>query len=127
MKGVLQKRSRRVGTLGIMSWVVGANAAGAFGQHLNQIMTGAIGDSIGSQVLQSASLLAGMNSDELGCNSIALQIAGAVVSSTVLSVCPYLFSKLRSHRPLVSKARLARDCDWLSRRVQMTTNRMARV
>ena len=92
MKGVLQKRSRRVATLGIMSWVVGANAAAAFGQHLNQIMTAAIGDSIGSQVLQSASLLAGMNSDELGCNSIALQIAGAVVSSTVLSVCPYLFS-----------------------------------
>ena len=98
MKGVLQKRSRRVGTLGIMSWVVGANAAGAFGQHLNQIMTGAIGDSIGSQVMQSASLLAGINSDGLGYNSIALQVAGALVGSTVLSICPYLFSKLRSHR-----------------------------
>jgi hypothetical protein len=120
MKHLLQtaavelKRSRRVGTLGIMSWVLGANAAGAFGQHLNQIITGAISDSIGGQVLQSASLLAGMNSGGLGYDSIAIQVVGALVGSTLLSICPYLFSKLRSHRPLVSKAQPARDCDWLS-------------
>jgi hypothetical protein len=69
MKRLLQmaellKRSRRTSTLAIVTWVLGANAAGAIGQHLNQIIVGAIS-------LQSVPLLAGMNGS--GFDSIPLR------------------------------------------------------
>jgi hypothetical protein len=51
------KKPRNVGALGIMTWVVGANAGAALAQHLNQIVAGAISDCIGSQILQSVSYL----------------------------------------------------------------------
>ena len=104
---VTLRRPKRVGTLGIMTWVVGANAAGASG-HLNQIIAGAISDSIGSQVLQSVSLLAGMNSGGFGYGSVAIQVAAALVGSTFLSIVPCLFSKLCSRRQPI------RDCEWHS-------------
>ena len=56
MKRLLQmvelqlKRSRGTSTLAIMTWILGANVAGAIGQHLNQIIVGAISDFIESQV-----------------------------------------------------------------------------
>ena len=66
MKRLLQmvelqlKRSRgTTSTLAIMTWLLGANVAGAIGQHLNQIIVGAISNSIESQVLQS--VFAGVN------------------------------------------------------------------
>jgi hypothetical protein len=74
MKRLLQmvelqlKRSRGTSTLAIMTWILGANVAGAIGQHLNQIIVGAISDSIESQVLQSVSLLAGMNGSGFDCD-----------------------------------------------------------
>jgi hypothetical protein len=78
MKRLLQmaellKRSRRTSTLAIVTWVLGANAAGAIGQHLNQIIVGAIS-------LQSVPLLAGMNGSGFDCDSVAIQVAVALIS-----------------------------------------------
>jgi hypothetical protein len=77
-----------------MTWVLGANAAGANGQHLNQIIVGAISDSIESQVLQSVSLLAGMNGSGFDCDSVAIQVAVALRSGALLAMLPSLVSKM---------------------------------
>jgi hypothetical protein len=100
MKRLLQmaelqlKRSRGTSTLAIMTWILGANVAGAIGQHLNQIIVGAISDSIESQVLLSVSLLAGMNGSGFDCDSIAIQVAVALSSGALLAIFPSLVSKM---------------------------------
>src|SRR4029079_4955651 len=77
-----------------MTWVLGANAAGAIGQHLNQIIVGAISDSIESQALQSVSLFAGMNGSGFDCDSVAIQVAVALISGALLAILPSLVSKM---------------------------------
>jgi len=77
-----------------MTWVLGANAAGAIGQHLNQIIVGAISDSIESQVLQSVSLLAGMNGSGFDCDSIAIQVAVALIGGALLAIFPFSFENV---------------------------------
>lgn len=100
MKRLLQmaelqlKRSRGTSTLAIMTWLLGANVAGAIGQHLNQIIVGAISDSIESQALQSVSLLAGVNGGGFDCDSIAIQVAVALLGGALLAIFPSLVSKM---------------------------------
>ena len=80
------KKPRNVGALGIMTWVVGANAGAALAQHLNQIVAGAISDCIGSQILQSVSLFAAMDSGGFDYDSVAIQVTAAFIGSTLLSI-----------------------------------------
>jgi hypothetical protein len=104
MKRLLQrarvhfKGSRRIGTLEVMTWAVSANAAAALAQHLTQIAAGAISDCIGAQILQSVPLLAAMNSGGFDYDSIATQVAAALIGSALLSIFPGMFSKLRPRR-----------------------------
>ena len=82
------KRRGNVGALGIMTWVVGANAGAALAQHLNQIVAGAISDCIGSQILQSVSVLAAMDGGEFEYDGIAIQVLAALIGSTLLTIFP---------------------------------------
>jgi len=82
----------------MMTWVVGANAAAALAQHLAQIAAGAISDCIGAQILQSVPLLAAMNSGGFDYDSIAIQVAAALIGSALLSIFPGVLSKLRPRR-----------------------------
>ena len=61
----------------IASYVVGANALAALGQHFNHAIT----DCIGAQIVQSIPLLASMNSGVLYPGSISIQIATALIGS----------------------------------------------
>jgi hypothetical protein len=65
----------------IASYVVGANALAALGQHFNQFAADAITDCIGAQIVQSIPLLARMNSGVLYPGSISIQIATALIGS----------------------------------------------
>ena len=92
------KRRGNVGALGVMTWVVGTNAGAALGPHLNQIVAGAISDCIGSQILQSVSLFAAMDSGGFGYDTIAIQVTAALVGSTLLAIFPGILSKLHPRR-----------------------------
>ena len=92
------KRRGNVGALGIMTWVVGANAGAALAQHLNQIVTGAISDCIGSQILQSVSVLAAMDGGGFAYDGIAIQVLAALIGSTLLAIFPIILSKLHPRR-----------------------------
>jgi hypothetical protein len=79
----------------IASYVVGANALAALGQHFNQFAADAITDCIGAQIVQSIPLLARMNSGVLDPGSISIQIATALIGSVLLATLPSVFTKLR--------------------------------
>jgi hypothetical protein len=89
MKRLLQRarvhfeRSRRIGTLEMMTWVVGANAAAALAQHLTQIAAGAISDCVGAQILQFVPLLAAMSTGGPNSGSIAAQSAAALIGGAL--------------------------------------------
>src|SRR4029453_3686911 len=92
------KKPRNVGALGIMTWVVGANAGAALAQHLNQIVAGAISDCIGSQILQLGFLFDAMDSGGFDYDFIAIQVTAAFIGSTLLSIFPGIQSKLQLRR-----------------------------
>jgi len=79
----------------IASYVVGANALAALGQHFNQFAADAITDCIGAQIVQSIPLLARMNSGVLDPGSISIQIATALIGSVLLATLPSVLTKLR--------------------------------
>ena len=79
----------------IASYVVGANALAALGQHFNQFAADAITDCIGAQIVQSIPLLARMNSGVLDPGSISIQIATALIGSVLLVTLPSVLTKLR--------------------------------
>jgi hypothetical protein len=89
------KRLKPPSSVQIVSYVVGANALAAIGQHFNHFAADAITDCIGAQIVQSISLLARTNSDVLDPGSIAIQIATALVGSTLIATLPSIFAKLR--------------------------------
>ena len=72
----------------------GTNAGAALGPHLNQVVAGAISDCIGSQILQSVSLFAAMDSGGFGYDTIAIQVTATLVGSTLLAIFPGILSKL---------------------------------
>jgi hypothetical protein len=89
------KRLRPTNVIQITSYVVGANALAALGQHFNQFAADAITDCIKAQIVQSIPLLARMSGDVLDPGSIAIQIATALVGSTLIAALPSIFVKLR--------------------------------
>ena len=89
------KRLRPTSGVQVAAYVVSANALVATGQHFNHFAADAITDCIGAQIAQSIPLLARMNSDLLDPGSIAIQIASALVGSTLVATLPSIFAKLR--------------------------------
>ena len=82
--------------LGVITCAASANALIAFEQQLNHVVTGAISDCVGAQVLQSMPLFARMSSGGLDPGSIATQIAMAFIGSALLTIFPDILSKFRA-------------------------------
>jgi hypothetical protein len=89
----LLKRLRPTSGIQIAAYVVSANALVATGQHFNHFAADAITDCIGAQIVQSIPSLSG--SGFLDPSSIAIQIATALVGSTLIATLPSIFAKFR--------------------------------
>ena len=89
------KRLRPLSVVQLASYLAGANALAALGQHFNQFAADAITDCIGAQVTQSVPLLASMSGGGLDPGSIAIQMATALLGSILLAILGRAFPTLR--------------------------------
>ena len=95
MKRLVQKtvgnltRSTRFGAVKIAVCVLGANAGAAIGHHFNQIVSSAVSDRVGGEILRSVTTLATMGGDT---NSILSQIATDLSGSLFMLVLGLLWT-----------------------------------
>ena len=79
-------------TLEVITCAASANALIAFEQQLNHLVTGAISDCVGAQILQFVPLLAAMSTGGSNTGSIAAQLAAALIGGALFA----MFRGLRS-------------------------------
>ena len=100
--------------LGVITCAASANALIAFEQQLNHLVTGAISDCVGAQILQFVPLLAAMSTGGSNSGSIAAQIGcGSCRRRTVCDVSSPRFMRPKSggeKRSRVAELKLKEDC-----------------
>ena len=84
--------SQQPRALGVITCAASANALIAFEQQLNHVVTGAISDCVGGQILQFVPLLAAMSTDGSNTGSIAAQLAAALVGGALFAMFRRLVS-----------------------------------
>jgi hypothetical protein len=104
MKRVLLRLANRLRlsqpsrTLGVITCAASANALIALEQQLNHLVTGAISDCVGSQILQFVPLLAAMSTGGSNSGSIAAQVAAALIGGALFAMFRRLVSCGRNRR-----------------------------
>ena len=111
MKRVLLRLANRLRlsqpsrTLGVITCAASANALIALEQQLNHLVTGAISDCVGAQILQFVPLLAAMSTGGSNSGSIAAQLAAALVGGALFA----MFRRLVSCGQIRRRETLTRD------------------
>jgi hypothetical protein len=84
--------------LGVITCAASANALIALEQQLNHLVTGAISDCVGAQILQFVPLLAAMSTGGSNSGSIAAQVAAALIGGALFAMFRGLVSCGRNRR-----------------------------
>ena len=89
-------------TLEVITCAASANALIALEQQLNHLVTGAISDCVGAQILQFVPLLAAMNTGGSTACSIAAQVAVALIAGTLFAMFRSIRSSMGPKRSLTN-------------------------